>query len=93
VKGILRPISLRKITALQLKRCIRKGCQLYAAHVEYTMMKNESPNISDFLVLQEFSNVFQEVSGLPLKIDIYLSIDLIPGAIPVSKTPYKMVMP
>ena len=34
VKGVPRPISIREISALQLKRCFRKGCQLYAAHVE-----------------------------------------------------------
>jgi hypothetical protein len=34
VKGVPRPISIRDISALQLKRCFRKGCQLYAAHVE-----------------------------------------------------------
>ena len=34
MKGILRPISIRDISALQLKRCFRKWCQLYATHVE-----------------------------------------------------------
>jgi hypothetical protein len=34
VKGVPRPIPIRDIFALQLKRCFRKGCQLYAAHVE-----------------------------------------------------------
>jgi hypothetical protein len=34
VKGIPRPISIREILALQIKRCFKKGCQLYAAHVE-----------------------------------------------------------
>ena len=34
VKGVPRPISIRDISTLQLKRCFRKGCQLYAAHVE-----------------------------------------------------------
>jgi hypothetical protein len=30
VKGIPRPISISEISSLQLKRCFRKGCQLYA---------------------------------------------------------------
>jgi len=87
VKGIRRPISLRPITTLQLKRCFRKGCQLYAAHVEDTAAKDVSPNISDFSVLQEFVDVFQEVPGLLPKRDIDFAIDLVPGAIPMSKTP------
>jgi hypothetical protein len=34
VKGCPIPISIRDISALQLKICCIKGCQLYAAHVE-----------------------------------------------------------
>jgi hypothetical protein len=34
VKGVPRPMSIREISSLQLKICFRKGCQLYAAHVE-----------------------------------------------------------
>jgi hypothetical protein len=34
VKRIPRSISIREISTLWLKRCFRKGCQLYAAHVE-----------------------------------------------------------
>jgi hypothetical protein len=34
IKGVPRPISIRDISSLQLKRCFRKGCQLYASHVE-----------------------------------------------------------
>ena len=34
IKEIPRPISLRQITDLQLKKCLRKGFQLYGIHVE-----------------------------------------------------------
>jgi hypothetical protein len=37
--------------------------------------------------------VFKEVPGLPPKRDIDFSINLMPGATPVSKTPYKMSTP
>jgi hypothetical protein len=33
VKGVPRPISIRETSALQLKICFKKGCQLYASHV------------------------------------------------------------
>jgi hypothetical protein len=42
------------------------------------------------LVLQEFEDVFQEIPGLPPRREIDFSIDLVPGAAPVSKTPYRM---
>jgi hypothetical protein len=81
VQGIPRPISIREISALQLKRCFRKGCQLYAAHVEEPD-KTKGPSLEDFLVLQEFEDVFKEILGLPPKRDIDFSIDLVPGACP-----------
>jgi hypothetical protein len=51
MKGVSRPISIREISALQLKRCFRKGCQLYASHVEETKNK-KGPRLEEFLVLQ-----------------------------------------
>jgi hypothetical protein len=50
IKGIPRPISIREISALQLKRCFRKGCQFYAAHVEETN-NAKGPSLEDFSVL------------------------------------------
>jgi hypothetical protein len=37
--------------------------------------------------------VFREILGLPTKRDIDFSINLIPGATPISKTPYSMSIP
>jgi hypothetical protein len=34
VQGIPRPISVREISTLQLKISFRKGCQIYATHME-----------------------------------------------------------
>ena len=77
---------------MQLKKCYRKGCQLFTAHVEEAS-KDEVSNIGDHAVLKEFEDVFQEVPGLPLKRDIDFSINLMPGATPVSKSPYIMGTP
>jgi hypothetical protein len=78
VKGVPSPISIREILALKLKRCFRKGCQLYATHVEEPE-NTKGLRLKDFLVLQEFEDVFQEILGLPPKRDIDFSIDLVPG--------------
>jgi hypothetical protein len=50
-------------------------------------------NLEDPEVLKEFKDVFQEVPGLPLKRDIGFSINLMLGAAPVSKAPYRMSTP
>jgi hypothetical protein len=72
-----------------LKRFFRKGCQFYATHVEDPENSKE-PSLDDFLVLQEFEDVFKEILGFPPKRDIYFSIDLVLGATLVSKNPYIM---
>ena len=52
-KGILRPITIRKIASLQLKRYFRKGCHFYATHVD-EQKNTKRPSLEYFSVLQEF---------------------------------------
>jgi hypothetical protein len=51
VKGIPRPISIREISSLHMKRCFRKGSQMYATHVE-ELEKKKRPSLEDFSILQ-----------------------------------------
>jgi hypothetical protein len=92
VQGIPRAVVVREISAMQLKKCYKKGCQLFAAHVG-KMPKDKVSSIKDHEVLKDFEDVFQEVLGLPLKRDIDFSINFMPGAAPVSKSPYRMSTP
>jgi predicted aspartyl protease len=92
VKGVPRPISIRAISSFQLKICFRKGCQLYAAHVEKPD-NTKGPILEDFSILQEFEDVFQEIPKLPPRREIDFSIDLVLGAALVLKTPYIMRTP
>jgi hypothetical protein len=55
--------------------------------------KDKVPNLEDHAFLEDFEDVFKEVPGLPPKRDIDFSINLIHGAAPVSKTPYRMSTP
>jgi hypothetical protein len=75
-----------------LKKCYRKGCQIFATHMEETP-KDKVPNLEYHEVLEEFEDVFKEVPGIPPKRDIDFSINLMPEAAPVSKTPYRMSTP
>ena len=93
VKDIPKDISMRHISAIQLKKFCRKGFQLYAAHI-LEPIGDETPRLEDYKVLQEFKDVFpDEIPGLPPKRDIDFTIKLVPGAALVSKTPYKMSTP
>jgi hypothetical protein len=55
--------------------------------------KYKELRLKDYPILKESEDVFGELSGLPPKIDIDLSIDLRPRANLVSKNPYKMITP
>ena len=55
--------------------------------------KGRVSNIEYYASLRDFVDVFKEILGLPPKRDIDFSINLMPGAAPVSKTPYKMITP
>jgi hypothetical protein len=92
VQGIPRAVAIREISAMQLKKCYWKGCQLFAARVEKAS-RDVGLNLKDHEVLKEFKDIFQEVPRLPSKRDIDFSINLMPGAAPVSKAPYRMSTP
>ena len=75
---------------MQLKKFYRKGCQLYVAHI-LEASEDETPRLEDYQVLQEFKDVFlDEIPGIPPKRDIDFTIELVLGAAPVSKAPYRM---
>jgi hypothetical protein len=92
VQGIPRAVTIREISSLQLNKCYRKGCQIFTTHIEETP-KDKVPNLEDYAVLENFEDVFKEVPRLPPKRDIDFSINLMSGADPVSKTPYRMSTP
>jgi hypothetical protein len=55
-------------------------------------MKDKELVLEDYPFLKEHVDVFGEFPGLPPTRDIHFSIDLMLGATPVSKTPYRMNM-
>jgi hypothetical protein len=92
VKGIPRAVMIREISSMQLKKCYRKGCQIFSSHMEEAP-KDKVSNIEDHVVLEYFEDVFKEVPRIPPKRDIDFSINLKPGASLVSKNPYRMSTP
>jgi len=91
IRGIRRKVSLRYISAMQVKRCLRKGCQAYAIH---EVSQEKGPSLEQYPVLTEFSDVFpKELPVLPPVRELDLTIELKPGTQPISKTPYRMTTP
>jgi hypothetical protein len=52
-QGIPKPVSVRQALAMQFKKCIRKGCQVYAIQVTNLLEKEDNPKLEDFDVLPE----------------------------------------
>ncbi|GKD84385.1 putative reverse transcriptase domain-containing protein, partial [Tanacetum coccineum] len=81
--------SVKLISAMKARTLISHGCQGFLASVMDTSL--ESPNIENLSVVREFADVFlDELSGLPPAREIEFGIELIPGAEPISKAPYRM---
>jgi hypothetical protein len=57
-------------------------------------VEDDKPSLEDHPTLREYKDVFpEEVLGLATRQDIDFSIELAPGAVPVSRTPYRMSTP
>ena len=65
INGILKPVSVRQIFCMQLKKFMRKGYKIYV--VRFTDLLNENQtSIDEHPVLSEFLDVFpEEIPRLP----------------------------
>nr|GEX79369.1 putative reverse transcriptase domain-containing protein [Tanacetum cinerariifolium] len=81
--------SVKLISTMKERTLISHGCQGFLAYITDTSL--ESPNIENLSVVREFADVFpDELPGLPSVREIEFGIELIPGAEPISKAPYRM---
>nr|GFA07681.1 hypothetical protein [Tanacetum cinerariifolium] len=72
---------------------IQKGCQAYLAQVtsKKTEDKSEEKRLETVPIVQEFPKVFPEdLPGLPSARQVEFQIDLVPGAVPVARAPYRL---
>nr|GFD21352.1 putative reverse transcriptase domain, aspartic peptidase domain protein [Tanacetum cinerariifolium] len=54
---------------------------------------SDVPSIHDQPIVSEFPDVFpDELSGIPPVREVEFNIELIPGAKPISKAPYRMAL-
>ena len=71
VKQVPRKVTIREISALQMKRSVRKGCKVFAFYIMNGNENDNKVNLEDIPVLKEFEDIFlEEVPRLPLKRDI-----------------------
>ncbi|GJY03581.1 putative reverse transcriptase domain-containing protein [Tanacetum coccineum] len=70
-----------------------KGCQIFLAQISAKKEedKSEGKKFKDIPIAQDFPEVFPEdLPGLPPVRLVEFQIDLIPGAVPVARAPYRL---
>ena len=81
--------SVKIISAMKARTLISHGCIGFLASIKDTSV--DVPSIDSIRVVRDFTDVFpDELPGIPPVREIEFSIDLIPGAEPISKAPYRM---
>ncbi|XP_076920594.1 uncharacterized protein LOC143581782 [Bidens hawaiensis] len=81
--------GLNVISMTKAEGLIRKGC---GAYLEYVVKATvETNEVKDVVVLRDYSEVFlEDLPWLPLEQEVEFQKDLIPGAQPVAKAPYRL---
>ncbi|KAJ0537730.1 putative nucleotidyltransferase, Ribonuclease H [Helianthus annuus] len=81
--------SIKIISALKAQKLISHGCVGLLAAIKDTSV--DTPRVEDIPIVRDFSDVFpEELPGIPPEREVEFTIDLIPGAEPISKAPYRM---
>nr|GEW27772.1 putative reverse transcriptase domain, aspartic peptidase domain protein [Tanacetum cinerariifolium] len=87
--GSLPGKPMQIISALQARTLLYHGCEGFLATIHDTT--SEVPSIPDQPIVSEFPDVFpDELPGIPPIREVEFNIELIPGAEPISKAPYRM---
>jgi hypothetical protein len=85
-------VFLRFISSLQLRKSMRKGCNLYA--ILALNEKGVAEGLEHLPVVREFADVFlKELPGMSSKRELEFTIDLKSGTEPIARTPYHMSTP
>ncbi|KAJ9544988.1 hypothetical protein OSB04_024695 [Centaurea solstitialis] len=89
VYGAKRNRSTSLISVIKANRCIRKGYVWFMAHVVDS--KKDKLEVKDVEVIRDYPEVFPEdLVNLPPDREIEFRIDLVPGATPIAKVPYRL---
>ncbi|GJY64471.1 putative reverse transcriptase domain-containing protein [Tanacetum coccineum] len=85
--------KLNIISCTKTQKYIEKGCQVYMAQVTSKKAddKSEERRLEDVPIVWEFPKVFpKDLHGLPPARQVEFQIDLVPGAAPVARAPYRL---
>ncbi|GJW18864.1 putative reverse transcriptase domain-containing protein [Tanacetum coccineum] len=80
---------LKIISCIKANKYIERGHQLFVAHV--TEKEPKEKRLEDVPVIRDFPEVFpDDLPGLPPPRQVEFKIELVPGAAPVARAPYRL---
>ncbi|GJR71992.1 putative reverse transcriptase domain-containing protein [Tanacetum coccineum] len=89
VEGDKGESRLKIISCIKARKYVEQGCHLFFAHV--TKKKSKEKRMEDMPVIHDFPEVFpEELLRLPPPRQVEFRIDLVPGAAPVARAPYRL---
>ena len=89
IQGIRAESIPKVISAMKARRFLRKGCEAFFSLILDS--KREEVNLENIHVIREFPDVFpKELPGIPPEREVDLSIEVVQGTTPISRTPYCM---
>nr|GEU52717.1 hypothetical protein [Tanacetum cinerariifolium] len=89
VKGDSNPSRSKVISCIKARKYIERGCHLFLAHV--TEKEKSEKHLEDVPIIHDFPEVFpNDLSGLPPPQQVEFIMDLVPGAAPITRAPYRL---
>ncbi|GJR36896.1 reverse transcriptase domain-containing protein [Tanacetum coccineum] len=89
IRGDRSKTRLNLISCIKTERYISRGCQVFM--IQVMEKKSDEKRLEDIPVVKEFPDVFPEdLPGIPPVRQVEFQIDLIPGAAPIARTPYRL---
>ncbi|GJU96802.1 putative reverse transcriptase domain-containing protein [Tanacetum coccineum] len=84
---------LNIISCTKAQEYLSKGCDVFLAHItiKEAKDKSEEKRLEDVSIVRNFPEVFPEdLPGIPPARQVEFQIDLVPGAAPVARAPYRL---
>ncbi|GKC33261.1 putative reverse transcriptase domain-containing protein [Tanacetum coccineum] len=91
----IRESRLTIISCSKAQEYMAKGCQIFLAQISAKKEedKSEGKKLKDIPIVRDFPEVFlKDLPGLPPVRPVEFHIDLIPGAAPVARAPYRLAL-
>ncbi|GJX30442.1 putative reverse transcriptase domain-containing protein [Tanacetum coccineum] len=91
IKGDCDVSRLKVVSCIKARKYIERGCHLFVAHV--TEKEPKEKRLEDVPIIHDFLEVFpDDLPGLPPPRQVEFRIELMPGAAPVARAPYHLVI-